>query len=123
MESYLKTRNKQRKRRKFRVRKAIKGKVNRPRLAVFRSNKHLFAQLIDDESSVTLFGIGTMSKEFKGSNFAKKSKEAAREIGKRIAAEAKSKNVERVVFDRRHYKYHGLVQEIANGAREAGLTF
>jgi len=92
-------------------------------MSVFRSNKHLQVQLIDDENGKTLLGLSTLSKELKGSEFEKKSKAAAREIGKRIGQQAKKQNISRVVFDRGHYKYHGLIAELANAAREEGLTF
>ncbi len=123
MENRLKGRDSRRKRRAQHVRKHVRGAKERPRLTVFRSNKHLLAQIIDDESRMTLFGLGTMSKEFKGTDFSKKSKTAAKEIGKRIAAEAKKRKIEAVVFDRGHYKYHGLIAELANAAREEGLKF
>lgn len=123
MENRLKNRNVQRKRRALRVRKQVRGDAQKPRLSVFRSNKHIGAQLIDDEKGVTLFGFGTLSKELKGSEHAKKTKGAAREIGKRIAQEAKSKKIEHVVFDRGSYKYHGVIAELADAAREAGLKF
>ena len=123
MENNLKKRDIRRKRRASSVRHSVRGTEDKPRLSVHRSNKHLFVQLIDDENSVTVLGIGTMSKELKGTDFTKKSKEAAREIGKRIAAEAKKKEIERVVFDRGHYKYHGVIAELANAAREEGLKF
>lgn len=110
-------------RRKMRVRKTLRGDALKPRLSIFRSNKHIGAQVIDDEARVTLFGFGTLSKEFKGTEFSKRSKSAAREIGKRIAAEAKKKNIERVIFDRGAYKYHGIIAELADAAREAGLKF
>ncbi len=123
MENRLKNRDVRRKRRSLRVRKHVRGTSEKPRLTVFRSNKHLSAQIIDDENHTTLFGIGTMGKDLKGKDFAKKSKEAAREIGKLIAAAAKKKKVETVVFDRGHYKYHGVIAELANAAREEGLKF
>ncbi len=107
----------------MRVRKQVRGDATKPRLSVFRSNKHLGAQIIDDENRITLFGMGTLSKEFKGTEFAKKSKSAAREIGKRIAAEAKKKKIEHVIFDRGHYRYHGVIAELADAARGAGLKF
>ncbi len=107
----------------MRVRKTVRGDHERPRLTVFRSNKHLHAQLVNDETHVTIFGFGTTSKDFKGTDLGKKSKKAAREIGKRIAAEAKKKNIEKFVFDRGSYKYHGLIAEIANAAREEGIKF
>lgn len=120
MENRLKQRNVRRKRRTMRVRRKVRGNEQKPRLSVFRSNKHLYAQLINDEGQVTLFGFGTMSKEMKG---AKKSKDTAKKIGHRIALEAKKKGVEQVVFDRGQYKYHGLIAELANAAREEGLKF
>lgn len=120
MESNIKQRDERRKRRSMRVRKNVRGTTEKPRLSVFRSNKHLLAQIIDDENNTTLFGIGTLSKEIEGK---KKSKEAAREIGKRIAQEAKKKKIEEVVFDRGHYKYHGVIAELAGAAREEGLKF
>lgn len=123
MENRLKLRNKRRHKRALRVRKNLRGEAQKPRLSVFRSNKHLHAQLIDDESRITIFGIGTASKDFKGSEHAKKSKSAAKEIGKRIAAEAKKKNIEQVVFDRGQYKYHGVIAELADAARAEGLKF
>ena len=123
MENRLRNRDVRRKRRSMRVRKAVRGTLERPRLTVFRSNKHLSAQIIDDENHATIFGIGTQSKEYAGKDIAKKSKEAAREIGKRIAVEAKKKNIDTVVFDRGHYKYHGVIAELANAAREEGLKF
>jgi large subunit ribosomal protein L18 len=123
MENRLKNRDVRRKRRTMRVRKNVKGTTEKPRLSIFRSNKHLLAQLIDDESKTTLVGIGTMSKEFKGSKHSKKSKEAAIEIGKRIAQEAKKSKIEKIVFDRGAYKYHGIIAELANAARAEGLKF
>jgi large subunit ribosomal protein L18 len=123
MENRLKNRNIRRKRRALRVRKHVRGEAAKPRLSVFRSNKHIGAQIVDDQKRVTLFGISTLSKEFKGTDNAKKSKGAAREIGKRIGEAAKKMNVEHVVFDRGHYKYHGVIAELADAAREAGLTF
>ena len=123
MENRLKNRNIRRKRRALRVRKHVRGEAAKPRLSVFRSNKHIGARIVDDQKRVTLFGISTLSKEFKGTDNAKKSKGAAREIGKRIGEAAKKMNVEHVVFDRGHYKYHGVIAELADAAREAGLTF
>lgn len=123
MENHLIQRNQRRKNRAFRVRKTINGSGQIPRLTVFRSNKHIHAQIIDDESQKTLFGVGTTSKGFKNSDHAKKSKESAREIGKRIAQEAKKQNINRVIFDRGFYKYHGVIAELANAAREQGLQF
>ena len=109
-----------RKKRAVRVRKGLRGTAKKPRLCVVKSNKHIQAQLIDDEKGVTLVGIGSTSKEMAG---AKKSKETARKIGERMAALAKEKNVEAVVFDRGPNKYHGLLAELAEGARSGGLQF
>jgi large subunit ribosomal protein L18 len=81
------------------------------------------AQLIDDEKGVTLFGIGTMDKSLKEGKLGRKSKEAAQQLGKLIAGAAKKQKIETVVFDRKHYKYHGVIAALADAAREAGLKF
>lgn len=111
-----------RKRRVMRVRRKLRGTAERPRLSVSKTNLHLYAQLIDDERGVTLAGVGTLS-EVNQEKFGRKSKEAAREIGKQIAALAKQHNVDSVIFDRGRYQYHGHIAELATGAREAGLQF
>ena len=110
----------QRLRRRRRVRAKIVGTAERPRLAVFRSNKGVFAQLIDDESGKTLAGASWLGlkKSFKGN----KSEQAA-EVGKAIAEAAKKAGIETVVFDRGGYLYHGRVKALAEGAREEGLRF
>lgn len=118
MDNSLIKRDVRRKRRAQSVRRRIRGTAEKPRFSVMRSNKHLFAQLIDDENQKTLVGIGTMGKK---APFGKKSKEAARKIGEKLALMAKEQNISAVIFDRGPYKYHGLVAEVANGAREAGL--
>jgi large subunit ribosomal protein L18 len=87
-----------------------------------KSNAHLYAQLIDDEKGITLAGVGTLSKINKGAN-SRKSKQSAKEIGKQIAEMAKKHNIQTVIFDRGRYKFHGIVAELANAAREAGLQF
>ena len=120
MESQQQSKTVRRIRRSFAVRKHVRGNAEKPRLSVFRSNKHLYAQLIDDENQVTLFGIGTTSKQLKG-DLSKKSKDSAKEIGRRIATEAKKQNIQAVVFDRGFYKYHGIIAELANAARERGI--
>jgi large subunit ribosomal protein L18 len=119
MESNLKKRNVQRKRRAFRVRKAIKGNAVRPRFSVFKSNKNLSVQIIDDESSVTLLSLSTLQ----DIGIDGKTKEAAKKLGVMVADMAKKKNIESVVFDRGHNKYHGVLAELANAARESGLQF
>ena len=103
-----------------RVRSKIGGTADRPRLDVFRSNSHIYAQLIDDEKGVTLVSAGSNEKDFgvSGGNC-----EGARKVGKLIAERAKKKKISEVVFDRGGYIYHGRVKELAEGAREGGLIF
>lgn len=107
----------------MRVRKNVRGSAQKPRLTVSKTNYHLYAQIIDDEKGTTLAGIGTMSKANKTTDFNRKSKDSARQIGAQIAAAAKKLNIDTVVFDRGRYKYHGVIAELANSAREAGLKF
>lgn len=110
-----------RQRRHARVRKTVRGDAARPRLAVFRSNKHIYAQVIDDASHVTIAAASTVEAEGK----AKKTGtvEAAKLVGERVAQRAQSKGITAVVFDRGGYKYHGRVAAVADGARGKGLTF
>ena len=108
-----------RERRHRRVRGKVQGTAERPRLAVFRSNKGIFAQLVDDESGRTIAGASWLGlKSFKGSKT-----EQAAEVGKAVAAAAKQAGIESVVFDRGGYLYHGRVKALAEGAREGGLRF
>lgn len=123
MDNSLKKRTQARKGRVQRVRKTLHGNAQRPRLCVLKTNNHLYAQLIDDERSLTLAGVGTVSKNNRATAYNKKSKEAAREIGKQIAHLAKEKEISFVIFDRGRHKFHGLIAELANSAREAGLQF
>lgn len=109
--------------RALRVRKALCGTSTKPRLCVVKSNKHIQAQLIDDEAGKTLAGTATFAKEFRGTEFAKKSKASARKLGEQIAELAKSKDIKEVVFDRGPFKYHGILAELANAARAGGLQF
>lgn len=111
------------KKRKIRVRKRLRGDAQKPRLCVIKSNKHLFAQVINDEEGKTIFGFGTCSKELKTTQFNKKSMEAAKHLGTLIGQKAKENKIDQVVFDRGSNKYHGLIAELANAAREAGLQF
>ena len=114
-------RNKARLRRHLRVRKKVFGTAARPRLNVFRSSKHIYAQIIDDLKGVTLVAASTLDKELglkNGGNV-----EAARKVGELIAKRAKEKGIEAVVFDRGGYVYHGRVQALAEAAREGGLQF
>lgn len=108
-------------RRKARVRKKIKGTEERPRLNVRRSNKHMYAQVIDDAAGKTIVSASTKMKDF-GSDGAKKT-EAAKKVGEAIARLALEKGIEKVVFDRSGYIYHGRIKALAEGAREAGLKF
>lgn len=121
MENNVIKRNKKREKRVLRIRKSLQGSPQKPRLSVLRTNKHLSVQLIDDENHVTLASAGTCAKSFKGER--KKSKENAKLIGKQIAELAKGQKIERVVFDRGRLQYHGMIAELANAAREAGLQF
>ena len=107
-------------RRHKRVRNKISGTAECPRLSVFRSNTNLYVQVIDDENQVTLVSASTLDKEVKTK---KANKEAAKELGTLIAKKAKAKKIETVVFDRGGYVYHGVVKELADAAREAGLMF
>lgn len=120
MDNAKKNRNRARKTRVLRVRKNLFGSAEKPRLSVSKTNCHIYAQLIDDDAKVTLGGFGTLSK---GCSDKRKSKETAREIGKQIAELAKKRNINSVIFDRGRYKFHGIIAELANGAREAGLQF
>lgn len=112
--------NEARLKRHRRVRAKISGTSERPRLNVFRSNKHIYAQIIDDVNGVTLVAASSMDKDFgeNGSN-----KEAARKVGQTIGKLAIEKKIEEVVFDRGGYLYHGRIKELADGARESGLKF
>lgn len=106
-----------------RVRKSVLGTPERPRLNVFRSSNHIYAQLVDDVNRVTVAAASTIDKEIKGSLSATGNKEAAQKVGELIAKRAQSKGIEEVVFDRSGYLYHGRVKALADGAREAGLKF
>lgn len=113
------SRSASRKRRKVRIRKKIFGTTERPRLVVFRSNKHIYAQVIDDVTGTTMASSSTKSLE----GTVGLTKENAAQVGKDIAAKAKSKSIEQVVFDRNGYFFHGRVKALADGAREGGLKF
>lgn len=112
--------NAQRLRRHKRVRGKLSGTPERPRLNVFRSEQHIYAQVIDDVNGVTLCSASSVEKGFDGCGG---NKTGARKVGQMIAERAKAKGVETVVFDRGGYIYHGRVQELAEGAREGGLQF
>ena len=112
--------NAQRKKRHKRVRGRISGTPERPRLNVFRSDNNIYAQIIDDVNRVTICSASSVEKGFEGSGG---NREGAKKVGIAVAERAKAKGIESVVFDRGGYIYHGRVQELAEGAREAGLQF
>jgi large subunit ribosomal protein L18 len=110
----------QRIKRHKRVRSKVSGTPECPRLNVFRSGKHIYAQIIDDVNMKTLISASSVEKDFEGSGG---NKEGAKKVGKLIAERAKAKGFEAVVFDRGGYLYHGRIKELADGAREGGLNF
>lgn len=112
-----------RQRRKFRVRKRSRGSAACPRLSVFRSHAHIYAQLIDDEAGRTLVACSTVEKSVCGDGVYGGNKSAAQLVGKTLAERAKAAGIETVCFDRGPFKYHGRVQALADAAREAGLRF
>lgn len=112
--------NEARLKRHMRVRAKISGTSERPRLNVFRSAKHIYAQIINDVKSETIVSASTLDKDFEGVG---SNKEAAHKVGLSIAKKAKEEGIIKVVFDRGGYLYHGRVKELAEGAREGGLEF
>ena len=108
-------------RRHHRVRKKVAGTPERPRLAVFRSNKHIVAQVIDDQSGRTLAAASTVEKELRSAGTG--NKVGAANVGRLLAERARAAGVERVVFDRGGFRYHGRVAALADAARQAGLDF
>ena len=110
-------------RRHFRIRKRMAGTPERPRLNVFRSEKHIYAQVIDDRAARTIVSASTVEKELRGQVEHGGTVEAAQAVGKLVAERALASGVAKVVFDRGGYLYHGRVQALADAAREAGLEF
>ncbi len=110
----------QRSRRRRRIRKKIRGSADQPRLSIFRSNMHIYAQVVDDDRWHTLAQASSRDLGIKGSC---KTVEAANAVGKLLAERARAAGVEKIVFDRGGYLYHGRVKALAEGAREGGLTF
>ena len=106
-----------------RIRKKLQGTGLRPRLSVSKTNQHLYAQLIDDERKITLAGVGTLSEVNQKAGLGRKSKTAAKTIGRQIAELAKKLDVHAVIFDRGRFKYHGHIAELATVALETGLQF
>jgi large subunit ribosomal protein L18 len=113
----------QRRRRAFRVRKAVRGTSQRPRLSVARSHKHIAAQIVDDELGKTLAAASSLDKQLSGKLKSGGNQDAAQAVGKAIAERAIAAGIKAVCFDRGPYKYHGRVAALANAAREAGLSF
>jgi large subunit ribosomal protein L18 len=115
---------KRQQRRRFRVRNQVRKSANgRPRLSVFRSNKHMYAQIIDDVQGITIASASTTEKDLGGTGAYNGNRDAAARIGKAIAERAIEKGIKEVVFDRGQYQYHGRVQALAEAAREGGLDF
>jgi large subunit ribosomal protein L18 len=119
----LNPRKEARLKRRKRIRRKISGSPERPRLSVFRSSKHIYAQVIDDSNGVTLVTASTLSPEIREQEKVKGKIEDAKRVGKMIAHKAKAQGITRVVFDRNGFLYHGRVRALAAAAREAGLEF
>jgi len=112
-----------RQRRKIRVRKKVRGTDQRPRVCVFRSNKHIYAQVISDSQGKTLAAVSSLSEELAQQLKTSKGLDAAKQVGIALAKICKEQNINRVVFDRNGFIYHGRVKAVADGAREGGLDF
>jgi large subunit ribosomal protein L18 len=115
-------------RRKLRIRKNVTGTGERPRLSVFRSAKHIYAQVIDDVTGTTIASASTLSKDLRGGLSRGEGGEgtktdAAKKVGALVAQQCKGKNIDKVVFDRNGFLYHGRIKALADAAREAGLDF
>jgi large subunit ribosomal protein L18 len=107
-------------RRKIRIRKTVRGTADRPRLSIYRTSRHIYAQLVDDDSGRTVACASTLNAEIDGH---RGNKSAAGTVGTAIAVKAKEAGISSVVFDRNGFKYHGRVQALAEAARKGGLTF
>lgn len=118
-----KSREQNRRRRHLHVRRRVAGTADRPRLSVYRSLSEIYVQVIDDTSGKTLVAISSIDKELRGKLDKLKKTDQAREVGKALAKRAKSKGIQKVVFDRSGYRYQGRVKALAEGAREAGMQF
>jgi len=112
-----------RQRRKIRVRKKVRGSDQRPRVCVYRSNKHIYAQVISDSQGKTLAAVSSLSEDLAEQLKKSKGVDAAKQVGVALAKACKEKNITRVVFDRNGFIYHGRVKAVADGAREGGLDF
>lgn len=122
MKNFQKLKKQKRIRRIIRLRAKVKGIAKRPRLCVYKSLKHLYAQIIDDDKSITLVAAGDHEIAKKDKRGKKKS-EIAETVGKLIAKKAQKLKIKQVVFDRRRYQYHGIIKSLADGARAGGLEF
>ena len=120
---HQKAKHKRQLRRRLHVRRKITGTSERPRLSVFRSSKHIYAQLIDDLEGVTLASASSQLPDIHSQVAYGGNKKAAAVVGKKLAEAAKEKGISKVAFDRGHYRYHGRVQALADAAREGGLQF
>jgi large subunit ribosomal protein L18 len=120
---HQKVKRKRQLRRRLHVRRKITGTTERPRLTVFRSSKHIYAQLIDDLEGVTLASASSLLADIHSSTPYGGNKKAAAVVGKKLAELAKEKGISKVAFDRGHCRYHGRVQALADAAREGGLQF
>lgn len=110
-----------RKKRKVRIRKKVRGLQDRPRMSVFRSNKQIYVQIVNDESGLVLTSASSLSKEFRAESGKGSTIESAKKVGAMVAEKALAKDIRQVVFDRNGYLYHGRVKALAEGAREKGL--
>jgi|Deesub1362B_J571_1020462.scaffolds.fasta_scaffold00491_20 large subunit ribosomal protein L18 len=118
------SKRKRRERIKKRIRKKITGTKERPRLCIYKSNRYIYVQAVDDEGGITVAAASSLEKELKNPNKKNnKSIEIARKVGRKIAERLLEKNIRKVVFDRSGYPYHGRVKALAEGAREKGLEF
>lgn len=115
--------NKQRQVRAWRVRKRVRGTATRPRLTVFRSNKHIYAQIIDDHQGRSIVAASTAEKGICAEGESGGNRTAAVKVGKALAARAIEKGIKQVAFDRGRYRYHGRIAALADAARESGLDF
>jgi large subunit ribosomal protein L18 len=117
------TKSERRQRIKYRIRKVVSGTAEKPRMSVFRSNKQIYVQVIDDLNGVTLVSASSTDKAIAEQVKGKSGIEVAKQVGKLIAQKAKEKGIETIVFDRNGYLYHGRVKSLAESAREGGLKF
>lgn len=113
----------ERERRHNRITKTMQGTAERPRLVIFRSQKHIYAQIVDDKTQKVITGCSTLSKEFKEKKIKSSNKAGAKELGFLLAKKVSQLGVKTVCFDRAGYKYHGRIKSLADGAREGGLKF